>query len=295
MAAAGDDEVVAVVDVRARIVALGGESAKRARHVEPGERFGAFLDRGGLRDHARREPLEDVQLQPERAVGGAGDLGFQFAQFGGGEAHLTGQRLAVDEGRVERRGEQLVAVLGGDLDEIAEHVVVANFKRADAGLFGILRLQRGDHAAGFVAQAARLVEARVVAFAHEAAVALERGQLGGERGGKFGGQHAVGAAAGRQRVGDFRRYFLQRRQSASEIGGRQHAVADGGKIARTAARDRQTCQRAGEIGRGCEARARIGARRHVLDEGRHRVEPRLNCLRIGQRRRQSLRQQARAG
>ena len=130
-------------------------------------------------------------------------------------------------------------MLGGDLDEIAEHVVVANFKRADAGLFGIARLQRGDHAAGFVAQAARLVEARVVAFAHEAAVALEGGQFGSERGGQFGGQHAVRAAAGLQRVGDFRRDILQRRQSAGEIGGRQHAVADGGEIARAAAADRQ--------------------------------------------------------
>ncbi len=201
----------------------------------------------------------------------------------------------MDEGRVERRGEQLVAVLGGDLDEIAEHVVVADFERADAGLFGIFRLQRGDHAARFVAQAARLVECRVVAFAHETAVALERGQFGGERGGKLGGQHAVRSAAGRQRVGDFRRDIFQRRQSAGEIGGRQHAVADGGEIARPSAADRQASKRTGEIGGGGQPRARIGARRHVIDEARHRVEPPCDRLWVGQRRRQSLRQQARAG
>ena len=85
--------------------------------------------------------VENVELEAERALGGAGDLCFQLAQLGGGEAHLAGQRLAVDEGGVERRGHQLVAVLGGHLDEIAEHVVVAHFERAHAGLFGIARLQ----------------------------------------------------------------------------------------------------------------------------------------------------------
>ena len=104
------------------------------------------------------EPLENLQLEPERALGGAGDLGFQLAQLGGGEAHLPGQRLAVDEGGIERRVQQFVAVLGGDLDEIAEHVVVADFQRADAGFLGIARLQRGDDAARFVAQGAHLVE-----------------------------------------------------------------------------------------------------------------------------------------
>ena len=77
----------------------------------------------------------------------------------------------MDEGRVERRGHQLVAVLRGDLDEIAEHVVVPDLQRADAGRFGVAHLQRGDDAARFVAQRARLVERWLVAVAHEAAVA----------------------------------------------------------------------------------------------------------------------------
>ena len=127
MAAALDDEGEAVIDMRAGIVALGGERGKRAGDVERGQRLGALLDAPRSRAITLAdEPLEDLQLQPERAVGGAGDLGFQLAQFGGGEAHLAGQGLAVDEGRVERRRHQFVAVLGGDLDEIAEHVVVAD-------------------------------------------------------------------------------------------------------------------------------------------------------------------------
>ncbi len=90
---------------------------------------------------------------------------------------------------------QLVAVLGGHFDEIAEHIVVADFQSPHARLIGVTRLQGGHHAARFVAQGAHLVERGVVAFAHETAVAFEGGQFGGERSRKFGGQHAVGAAA----------------------------------------------------------------------------------------------------
>jgi hypothetical protein len=34
----------------------------------------------------------------------------------------------LNEGRIERRGRQLLAVLRGDIDEIAEHVVVADLQ-----------------------------------------------------------------------------------------------------------------------------------------------------------------------
>ena len=90
----------------------------------------ASLMRVGRRRHRRRKPLEGLELDAERAIGGAGDLGFELAQLGGGEAHLAGERLAMDEGRVVRRRQQLVAVLRRHLDEIAEHVVVPDFQRA---------------------------------------------------------------------------------------------------------------------------------------------------------------------
>ncbi len=43
------------------------------------------------------QPLENLELEPKRALAGIGDLGFGLAELGGGEAHLSGQRLAVDE------------------------------------------------------------------------------------------------------------------------------------------------------------------------------------------------------
>ena len=114
---------------RPHVVALDRKLRERARHIEPGQRLRAFLDLGALRDHRGRQPLEDLKLDAERAVGGAGDLRLEFAELGGGEAHLAGERLAMDEGRIERRAHQLLAVLRGHLDEIAEHVVVPDLQR----------------------------------------------------------------------------------------------------------------------------------------------------------------------
>ena len=86
-------------------------------------------------------------------------------------------KVALSGGR-----QQLLAVLRGDFHEVAQHIVVAHFQRAHAGLVRVARLQGRDHAARFIAQRARLVERRVVAGTHEAAVALHVGQFIGERG-----------------------------------------------------------------------------------------------------------------
>ncbi len=97
----------------------------------------------------------------------------------------------MDEGRVERRRHQPLAVLRRHLDEIAEHVVVADFEDAHGRGFGVAGLQRRDHAARLVAQRARFVERGDVARAHEAAVALEVGKLLGERRIELGGERGI--------------------------------------------------------------------------------------------------------
>ena len=89
--------------------------------------------------------------------------GFEAGEFRGGEPDLAGERLAVDEGRVPRRGHEFIAVLRRDLDKIAEHIVVADFQTLNLGFLRITRLQRRHHAAGFIAQRPRLVERRVIA------------------------------------------------------------------------------------------------------------------------------------
>ncbi len=243
-----DDEIERAVDLGAHVVALDRQRRERGRHIEHGERLRRALDRLGGGGHLRGKPLENLQLHRERAIRGAGDLGLQRGELGGGEAHLPGQRLAMDEGRIQRRREQLLAVLRGDLDEIAQHVVVAHLERADAGLVRVARLQRRHHAARFIAQRARLVERAVVAGAHEAAVALQIRQVIGKRRGERRDDRIVRRRERTRRFGDLVRRF-QRGEPPREFLRCDKPVADRRKIARAAALEHQPRQRAREVRR----------------------------------------------
>ena len=251
-----------------------------------------IVARGG---HHRAEPLEDFQFQPQRAVAGVGDPGFDLAEFGGGEADLAGQRLAMDEGRIQRRGHQLVAVLRRHLDEIAEHIVVADLEALDAGVVGIARLHRGDHEARGVAQIAGFVERALIAFADKAAVALDQRQLFGQRAFEFARQLARRLAQRRHDRNDILRRLVELRQPRQRLVGGEDAVAQAGEIARAAAPDRQPRQRARHVGRGAQRGADIVARGGVGHEGADRIEPARDRGAVGQRRGEPLCQQARSG
>ena len=86
-------------------------------------------------------------------------------------------------------------MLRGDLDEIAEHIVVADLQALDAGVLGIARLHRGDDEARGVAQIAGLVERGLIAFANETAVTLDQWQLLGKRALEFALQGRAAAGA----------------------------------------------------------------------------------------------------
>src|SRR5262245_40281 len=186
MAAALDNENMAVVDLWPYVIALHGNMCECACDIEGGKRFGAFLYVEALRHHRRDQPIENIQLQTERALGGAGDLRFQFTEFGGAKAYLPCECLPVNEYAIERRTHQAFAVLRGHFHKIAKHIVVLDFENANTGVLGVARLQRRYDAARFIAQRAGLVEELVIALADEAAVALESRQLGGECRRQFG-------------------------------------------------------------------------------------------------------------
>ena len=173
-----------------------------------------------------------------------------------------------------------------------------DLQAADAGVLGVARLQRGDDAAGFVAQRARLVERRVVAFAHEAAVALEGGQLGGERGRQVR-RRACRPACGRPACASAisAGVLLERAKRAGKIGGCQHAVADGGKIARAAAADAPAATARARDRARPASRERVSARAAVSStKARDRVEPAARSAPGSvSGADKTLRQQARAG
>ena len=161
----------------------------------------------------------------------------------------------MDEGGVERRGEKFLAVLRGDVDEIAEHIVVPDLQRLHAGRFGVAHLQRGDDAARFVAQRARFVERRLVAAADETAVAAERRQFVGQRARQFGGDGGIGAAQRRDGFGDIARHVRQRREPRGKFHRGANPVTNRGEIARPAAADHDARQGARQIGHGFERAA----------------------------------------
>src|SRR5277367_3692249 len=123
MTAAFDGKTKRAIDLRPYVIIVHRALRERRRNIETGEGM-----RGGAQiltrlNCERAESVENFQLQSQRPVTGIGNLGFDLAELGGGEADLSRQRLAMNEDRVERRRRQLVAVLGCNLDKITEHVV----------------------------------------------------------------------------------------------------------------------------------------------------------------------------
>ena len=187
-------------------------------------------------------------------------------------------------------------MLRGHLDEIAEHVVVADLQDADAGLVGIARLQRRDDAAGFIAQRPCLVERGVVARAHEAAVALEGGQFGRSAASVRPPACRRAARQRRHRVGDVCRRLLERPKRAREIARppstpSRIAARSRGPPRPSASRDSARAR----SGAACSRERSLGARRAVADESLRPHRAAARSRRLGQRRRQPLRQQPRAG
>ena len=103
----------------------------------------AIARRGGHRE--RGQFLEMRGLGGERMGAGLDHPARLRVEVGRVEADDAGQRLAVGEAAVRRH--QPVGVPRRDLDMIAEHGIVADLERRDAGRLAVARLQRRDGAA----------------------------------------------------------------------------------------------------------------------------------------------------
>jgi hypothetical protein len=236
--------------------ALGlGEVGEAGCDVDQRERAGGLRDAVGACRHFGDEVGEQAQLQCHRLVGGLRDLGLQLAQLDGGEAGGVGGRLALDEAAVRLH---LVMLRRGRLDEIAQHVVVLDFERADAEVGAVARLQLQDQLARIVAQRAPLVEVGQVAGRDEAAVARQQRQALAQRARQAIDQVAVMAEVG-QRLAQQRRRRAETclGEQRLDAGRRQQAVADGGEVARAAAVQRQARQRALQVRRFLQVRAQV--------------------------------------
>ena len=199
----------------------------------------------------------------------------------------------------ERRLQQRLGVALRHLDEEAEDVVVAHLQRFDAGALDVVRLEPGHHAAAVLLQAARLVELRPVALAHEAAVALQMRRIVDER--------------RRQRICERRIDRAQLAGDAAQLLGQTHArrlrrPADRAQRSAAASPSRTAARSRGEprpkpsrdtaraiSGAALQRSAQIAAQRLLIDEKADGVEPAVDARHVAQRACQPRRQLARAG
>ncbi len=185
---------------------------------------------------------------------------------------------------------------GRDLDEIADHVVVADLEGGDPGLLGVLALQIGDQASRLVAQFQGRVQFGRVALGDEAAVARIERRLGHQRRGEPVGEFAVFAQIVERFENARRRRHVAR--LGAELGAhlRQFAqpLADADEIARAPAPHGEALQGALQIGKAAQRLAQAFARARRRDEERDHVVACGDRGRIGQRCGQALRQKPRA-
>src|SRR3546814_17307633 len=86
-------------------------------------------------------------------------------------------------------------MLGGHLDMIAEHAVMPDLERGDAGAFAILRFERRDRLAPVARRFAQRVERMIIAFGDIAALRrVDRRRLE-ERTGEFLDQRPMAVAS----------------------------------------------------------------------------------------------------
>ena len=144
MTPARDREGRAFVDRRPAPALLRGDLGQAGGHVQTGQGRGG---QGNLVLPLQDFPdqvVEQLLLQRQGLVGGAGDLALKFAEFDGGEAHGVGHGLAMDEGSAGGApglfGPELFGVTRRDLDEVAQHVVVLDLQGGDAALAGVAGL-----------------------------------------------------------------------------------------------------------------------------------------------------------
>ena len=135
---------------------------------------------------------------------------------------------------------------------VADHVVVLDPQRPAPGLRRVARLKGGDEAAGILLQLAQLVEIGVVGRPDEPAIALEQRQFVGERGGERVGDRVRSDCSVRAASASSAGRSAASRVQRAKFARREQSVAHAGQIARTAAPETKTRERARQIGRALE-------------------------------------------
>ena len=172
VAAAVDLDDPGLVHLRAAVAVPDSDFREGAEGVQLRHGGGAGLDAGGLGGHLLAELGEELILQGGGPVGGGEDGVLQFLQLLGDVALAVHQGLLAD---VVRR--DLLPEGVGDLDVVAEDLVVPDFQGADAGLLLLPLLQLREEALAAGEDVPELVQLGVVAVPDEAPLPDGEGRL----------------------------------------------------------------------------------------------------------------------
>ena len=203
-----------------------------------------------------------------------------FVEVGRVEAHDAGQSLAMGETRI--RCHQRIGMFGLHLDMIAEHAIMLDAERGNAGFLAVARLQCRDRLTAFAALAAQYVELGIIALGDIAALCAvdRRGRdqralqkvnqrlMAGE-----GGEQAFEQARCRRDPTEHRMERLALLKPVTQLA----------QIARASAPGDQPAKRPADIGQGAQCGAHPVAQRSVALEQRDEVEPFINRRDIGER------------
>ena len=169
MTSLGDGQHIAVVHHRAAVVVFRSDLRQRSQHIQLGNGVGGALDAVQLGADAFQQLVKQAAFQRDKTLVCAKDLAFQLLQF------LRDVPLAGGKGLLADIGLRYKVFVGvAHLDEVAEHMVIADLQLGDAGLLPQAGFQLCQHALGVIADGAQLVHFGVVPLGNDAAI-LEGG------------------------------------------------------------------------------------------------------------------------
>ena len=165
MAAVLDVNHVALVNLRADKLVFGGHGGKRLVDVQLGQHGRGFLDARALLGHIGAHSLEQLVFQRADLVRSAENRGLHVLELLGDVALTVCQSLLADVavGHLRKIG-------FCHLNVVAEHLVVADAQRFDAGLLPLLVLHPLNPALAVGHHRAQAVDVLVVARGDDAAL-----------------------------------------------------------------------------------------------------------------------------
>ena len=214
-----------LVHLRTAEIVVDCYGGKGAQRVALRHRRGGFLDAPGVVRDLLAQGGEQLIFQRHHPLGGRQDLMFQILQF------LCDEPLAVYQGLLADVGFRHLLLKGiGDLNIVAEHLVIADFQGADAGFFLLLGLHLRHNALAAFQDVPQAVHFFIEAIPDDAAFPDGKGRLVTDGGGNVPADIVqrvqLGGQFGQTAVGKPGKLFLQ-------VGQLFHGGAEGGQVPAT--------------------------------------------------------------